>query len=104
MAVETKALLLGESADPRILSEVQRIAQRDPSVIRVEQPLTMHLGPREVLLNMAVQFRSDLRGDAVIESVDRLESSIRSKFPQIHKIFIEASSLSGPGHSQRKAS
>jgi divalent metal cation (Fe/Co/Zn/Cd) transporter len=82
---------------------IQRIAVRDASVLRVEEPLTMHLGPQDILLNMAVQFRPELTGDAVIQAVDRLETAIRSRFPEIRQIFIEASSLSS-GDSQRRAS
>src|SRR5262245_42073396 len=57
LAIETHALLLGESADPEIVSEIRRIVATDPNVASAHQPLTMHFGPAEILLNMTVDFR-----------------------------------------------
>ena len=45
-------------------------------------PLTMHLGPEDILLNLDVQFRGELSGEEIMESVDRLERGIRSKYEE----------------------
>ena len=103
MAAETKALLVGESADAVLVSAVQQLARTHAHIVEVERPLTMHLSPDEILLNMTVHFRPGLAGDSLIESLERLETSIRKRFPEIQKIFIEARPLLGGGESKRKA-
>src|SRR5699024_10683680 len=44
LAYETRGLLIGESADPRIVASIRRLVEQDPAVERARQPLTMHLG------------------------------------------------------------
>jgi cation diffusion facilitator family transporter len=93
LAYESKGLLLGESAAPEIVRNVCALAEDDPAVEQVQHPFTMHLGPHEVLLNLAVQFRQGLSGAELTAAVDRLEQTIRVQHPYIKRIFIEANAL-----------
>ena len=93
LAYESKGLLLGESADVGVVQGVRALAERDPAVERVGRPLTMHLGPRQILLNLDVQFRSELSAAEVTGAVDRLEQAIRAEYPDVKRIFLEAESL-----------
>jgi len=93
LLVESKGLLIGESTDRDVVSGVKDIASLDPSVERVNAPLTMHFGPEEVLLIMEIQFRSKIPASEVTQAIDRVESKIRRKYPQIKSIYIEAASL-----------
>ncbi|NTU78025.1 MAG: cation transporter [Chloroflexales bacterium] len=90
LAYESRGLLIGESADPDVVEDVRRIAREDCDVAEVGQPLTMHLGPKEVLLNLDVRFHPELPAEQVTAAVDRLEQAIRDKHPEIKRIFIEA--------------
>jgi divalent metal cation (Fe/Co/Zn/Cd) transporter len=90
---ETKALLLGERADRAVGNDTRDIAGSEESVTRINNPLTMHFGPRQILLNREVEFRPDLTAPQIAAAIDRLETSIRSKHPEINRIFIEARSL-----------
>ena len=76
-----------------MLPAIRRLAQDDPDVLRADRPLTMHLGPHEVLLNLDIQFRPGLSTRAISAAVDRLEKSIRSNHPDVKRIFIEAERL-----------
>src|SRR5205823_14966406 len=51
LARETLGLLVGESADPRTIEDIPRLAEADPAVARVGRALTAHFGPEEVVLN-----------------------------------------------------
>jgi divalent metal cation (Fe/Co/Zn/Cd) transporter len=53
----------------------------------------MHFGPHEVLLNMEVRFRFRLSAAEVAAAVERLEKRIRTRHPDVKRIFIEAQSL-----------
>ena len=77
----------------------QHIAQSDPAVRQAARPLTMHLGPEEVLLNLDIQFKESLSASEVTTAVDRLEKSIRTRYPEVRRIFIEAERLTSPGYS-----
>src|SRR5262249_10389803 len=93
LTYECKKLLIGESADPAMIAGIREIVEADEAVAHCGPPLTMHLGPEDILLNLDVQFREDLPAQAIIESVDRLEQRIRSTYGAIRRIFIEAERL-----------
>lgn len=93
LAYESKGLLLGESADPVIVRAVKAMAEGDEAVQAVQSPLTMHFGPHNVLLTMSVQFKPHLSGAELVAGIDRLETAIKKKFPQVTRIFIEAGSF-----------
>jgi cation diffusion facilitator family transporter len=93
LAYESRSLLTGEGADVRIIERICELAQADPAVERVRRPLTMYFGPREVLLNLDVEFQPELSAREVTQAVDRLESKIRQAEPVIKRIFIESESL-----------
>jgi cation diffusion facilitator family transporter len=94
LAYESKGLLVGEAVDPETLKNIRRVAEADPRVEAVKNALTMHFGPRTILLAMDLQFRKDLSAAEVEESVDRLEEAIRGHHRDIKHIFIESESLS----------
>ena len=56
LVIETKGLLIGEAADPRLVERITLIVGKEPEVQRVNEVLTMHLGPHDVLLNLSVEF------------------------------------------------
>ncbi len=49
LAYETKGLLIGEAADPEVVAKVRRIVGVEHGVDRINEILTMHMGPRDVL-------------------------------------------------------
>ncbi len=93
LIVESKALLVGEGADVRTLREIRRLAQQDPAVERAGYPMTMYFGPYNVLLTMNVRFRDGLSREGLEGSIDGIEASIRSRFPHVRHIYIEAESI-----------
>jgi cation diffusion facilitator family transporter len=93
LAAETRGLLVGESAATQAVADIRALAENDPAVERVGPPLTMHLGPHEVLLNLEIQFRRGLSAAEVEAAVDRVESAIRSRHPDVKRIFVEAESF-----------
>lgn len=93
LVYESRGLIIGESADIEIVRSIHALAQADPNVERVERPLTMHLGPSKVLLNMRVVFKAGLNVIDLPAAVDQLEANIRARHPQIAHIFIDGDSL-----------
>ncbi len=92
LAYESKGLLIGEAAKPEVLAKLRRILGAEHGVDRINEILTMHMGPRDVLLNLSLDFRSSLSSDEVEAEVTRLERQIKAALPEITRVFIEAES------------
>jgi cation diffusion facilitator family transporter len=94
---QTRGLLIGTSADREIVESVTKLVKSDPAVETAAPPLTMHLGPDDVLLNLDVQFQRGLSSEEVAAAVDRLEEAIRRAHPEIRRIYLEAEALRPAG-------
>jgi hypothetical protein len=56
----------------------------------VNELLTMHFGPHDILLNVSLDFSDRLSSAEVEKNVSALELQIKTRFPDIKRIFIEA--------------
>jgi len=90
---ESRNLLVGESADQKVVQRIREIAEADRAVTRVQRALTLHFGPESVLLNMDLEFAEGVAAADLPQVIDRLERAIRDEFPDIHRIFIEVGSF-----------
>jgi cation diffusion facilitator family transporter len=90
LARETKALLVGEGASPEVLRSIRQMAQSEKAVERAGYPFTMYFGPTSALLAMKLQFYPQLNAVEIEASIDRIEANIRSRYPEICHIFLEA--------------
>jgi divalent metal cation (Fe/Co/Zn/Cd) transporter len=93
LARETGGLLVGESIGPEATRRVRAVFENDPAILNVEKLLTMQLGPDEVLLTVAVQFRRGMRIDEVEKAIERLERSVAALYPSIQHIYFESAAL-----------
>ncbi|MEM9721468.1 MAG: cation diffusion facilitator family transporter [Bacteroidota bacterium] len=93
LAVESKALLIGESAEPEIRESIKEIAIADPSVHKMLDPVTLHFGPEVVLLALDAEFEDELTADEIEAAIRRIETQIREKHPIIKRIYIEAKAI-----------
>src|SRR5213078_1859190 len=60
LAFETKGLLIGESANREVVAEIRRLAERYPEVQKVNEVLTMHMGPEYILANISLEIACDV--------------------------------------------
>lgn len=103
LARESKGLLVGESADPQTIANIRSLSKTEPGVKEVIRVLTMQLAPKEVLLNLELQFSNNLTGEEIALTVESLEANIRQKHPEIKQIFIEAKSLTAARKSYQSS-
>lgn len=92
LAYETKALLIGEAASDALRAGVQEILATAESVRMINELRTMHMGPRDVLLALSLDFHDHLSVGKVEESIYILEMAIKSRFPEITRLYIEVQS------------
>jgi hypothetical protein len=89
----TMFVVLIENAAAPAVQSIRDAALEDRAVESVAQPLTMHLGPEEVLVHLKVNVRDGLPGSEIPAAVDRIEQAIRARQPVVKRIFLEAGSL-----------
>ncbi|MDG2030276.1 MAG: cation diffusion facilitator family transporter [Phycisphaerales bacterium] len=92
LALRTKSLLIGESADPALVEDVRKRASELEAVVAVNEVLTLHMGPNFVLLNVSVDLKDSLPAGKIEEAIDLLTREIRETHPDIKRVFIEAES------------
>lgn len=95
MVKESKGLLVGESANNEIVKGIYDLVNNEPTVETLYFPLTMHLAPNEILLALDVEFEKAMTVEELFESVNYLEEKIKSKYPNVKKIYIEAKNFGG---------
>ena len=89
LAIETKSMLIGESAvgeiEKRITVELESVEEID----RVIHQLTLHTGPEELLVAVKIAVTSDDTAAEVARGIDAAESRIREAVPMARHIYIE---------------
>jgi cation diffusion facilitator family transporter len=89
LAKESRSLLMGESADAGLLTEICAIVENDPSTKKAHHQLSMYLAPEELLLLLKVSFQGELNSEQVACSIDRIRLSIQEAHPAIKQIYIQ---------------
>jgi cation diffusion facilitator family transporter len=96
LAFETKGLLIGESANREVVAEIRRLAERYPEVERVNEVLTMHVGPEYILANISLDIACDVPRSRAHAIMDELDSHIKKADPRVKRVFIESQNVCAP--------
>lgn len=89
LAVEVKALLVGESADRDIEAAVRTEASANERVSEVLRVITIQQGPGEVMVAMKLKMKRGLSGEEVVGGLNELEAAIKKKRTEVRWIFAE---------------
>ena len=90
LAYETKGLLIGESANRSVVEGIRSVVGTQALVQHVNEVLTMHMGPDYILVNLSVDFADRATADQIETVIGEMDRSIKQRFPQVKRIFIEA--------------
>jgi len=90
LAYETKGLLIGERANPDIVEGIRKIASDHSEVTKVNEVLTMHMGPEFILVNMSLTFVDAAMADDIEVVVSEIDETIKKRFPRVKRVFLEA--------------
>jgi cation diffusion facilitator family transporter len=90
LARSSRGLLLGEAATPKVLAAIKQAIESHPNVENVAELLTMHLAPKQILINAHVNLRNDLVTGDVVKSIEEIEERIKRAEPKVEMIFLEA--------------
>jgi cation diffusion facilitator family transporter len=89
MVIESRGLLIGESARSETVSGIKAIVLQDADVKAVQTPLTMQMGAEEVFVALDVQFK-EVPAAQLIAAISRVENSIKQAYPGVKHVYIEA--------------
>jgi cation diffusion facilitator family transporter len=92
LATECKKLLIGERASPELQHAIQEIAEQAPGVCRMNEIITVHLGPRQVVAMLSLDFDDTLPLSHVETTTERIEAKVKAKYPEVFRLFVRAQS------------
>lgn len=88
LARETLSLMTGESASSEVLAAVRAVLDGDRRIQRIDEILSMHLGPSDILLGISLDFCDDMTSEEIELAVHDLDLKLRACQPSIHKVFV----------------
>ena len=89
LAYETKALLIGEAADPAVEDGIRALVAREDAIRNLNELRTMHMGPEDVLMALSIDFHDHHKAGVVESTIFRLETAIKAAHPEIRRLYIE---------------
>ena len=92
LAFETKALLIGEAANPALIKSIKERTLSRQTILHINEIRTMHMGPNDILLALSVDFQDDITAGEVEKKIAHLEQEIKTAYPEIKHLFIEVQS------------
>src|SRR3954471_22106067 len=94
LARESKALLIGEGARGRTMRSIRQIAAEQPGVERVNDLVTVHLSPDQVVAALSLEFKDELTTPQIEQAVAAIERRIGQQHPEVSRIFVKPQSSS----------
>lgn len=89
LGVETKSLLLGESATPDVQERISRNILATPGVLQLIHMRTLHLGPEELLVAAKIGVAAEATGRDIAVTIDLAERNVRDADPEARLIYLE---------------
>jgi cation diffusion facilitator family transporter len=88
LAVESKALLIGEAADPELVAGLRAAASGREGISGVGQILTLHSSPDQITAMMSIDFDDHISAGAVERIVCEIEQDVAKRWPMVKRLFI----------------
>lgn len=93
LARESKGLLIGERASPELVAAIRAAIDARPEVVRVDEVITVHLGPRSVFVATSVDFVDSVSAGTVERLIADVELRLRNDWPEIGSVYIKPRSM-----------
>jgi cation diffusion facilitator family transporter len=89
LASETKGLLMGEAAHPRVRDAILKIAEEDPDITTANGVLTLQMGPDQVVAALSAEFVDALTTPQIEACINRIETAIKAEHPSVSVLFVK---------------
>lgn len=88
LAIEVKALLIGQGVEPRRRAELQAFLENRPEVASVLNLITLQMGA-DVMVSVKAKMEPAASDRALIESINTVERAMKAQFPDVRWSFFE---------------
>ena len=88
LAYESKALLIGEAADPELVAALHEMVESRKGVTAVGQVLTVHSAPDQITAMLSVDFDDDITARDVEALVWGIEVEAAKRFPMVRRLYL----------------
>ena len=88
LANETRSLIAGEAASPRVLARIKAVLDGEATVVSAAEILSLHLGPSEILVAITLDFDDTLSGPEIEAAADRLTAAVAKADERITRVFL----------------
>ena len=94
VAIEVKAMLIGQSIDPERQAELRRFIEERPEVGRVISLITLQLG-NDAMVSVQAQMREEESATALVAQINAVERAVKAQFPEVKWSFFEPEDKTG---------
>jgi cation diffusion facilitator family transporter len=88
VAIEVKAMLIGQSVDPARQVQMREFLAARPEIERVISLITLQLG-NEVMVSVQATMREEHGVTALIDQINSVERALKQSFPEVRWSFFE---------------
>lgn len=88
IAVEIKALLIGQSVDPVVLKEMRTFLEQQPQVQKIFNLLTLEFGP-DTMVAVKAHMEPQVSDHELVRVINLVEAAFRARFPSVRWLFFE---------------
>ena len=88
LAVESKQLLIGESADLETIDGLRAIAERHAGITGVGDVLTVHSSPDQITAMVSADFDDGITARDVEDIVAAIEAEACQKWPLVKRLYV----------------
>ncbi len=88
LARESKGLLIGERADPRMVADIRAQLEAEPLITAVNHVRTIHTAPDRIFVAISADFADTLPMGEAESLVEQIEHKLKAREPKISSIYI----------------
>lgn len=88
VAIEVKAMLIGQSVDPLRQQQIREFLDSRPEIAKVISVITLQLG-NEVMVSVQAQMREEQSVAGLTEQINSVERAMKQAFPEVRWSFFE---------------
>ena len=89
LAVETKGLLIGESATDEVREKIDGVLAGCGAIDVVTEVITLHMGPTDLLVAISAEFKDGLKVGEIEQAVGEINQVIKGAVPSVARVFVE---------------
>lgn len=88
LAREAKGLIIGESADDALVTDIWRLLERSPAVTAVNHVRTIHSAPDAIFVAVSADFEDALSMGEAETAIEEMEAALKAADSRISSIYI----------------